>query len=152
MFTVHVLVVSGGKECPRLSVLLIGVMVSIAGEGVRVNKIVAQACYMIREGQGGLSMQVLPVGQLFPVQPAANSVQGDAGEGSFSKVLNNAINKLNNTQVAADNLAVEFLTGDIQDIHQVTIAMQEAKLSMQLAVEVRNKVIEAYQEISRMQV
>ncbi|MDD2443968.1 MAG: flagellar hook-basal body complex protein FliE [Desulfotomaculaceae bacterium] len=98
-------------------------------------------------------MQVSPVGQLSPVLPAVNSGQQETGqEGSFSKILNNAISKLNNTQVVADNLALELLTGDIQDIHQVTIAMQEAKLSMQLAVEVRNKVIEAYQEISRMQI
>ncbi len=97
-------------------------------------------------------MQVSPAGQLFPVQQAVNSGQQDAGKGSFAKILSEAIVNLNNTQVVADNMVLELLTGDIEDIHQVTIAMQETKLSMQLAVEVRNKVIEAYQEISRMQV
>ncbi len=67
-------------------------------------------------------------------------------------MLNKAIKELNDVQVKADDLACKFLTGEIQDLHLVTAAMQEARLTMQLAVEVRNKVIEAYQEISRMQV
>jgi len=97
-------------------------------------------------------MQVTALSQVLPVLPGENGNQQGAGSGSFSDILNNAIGKLNDTQIRADNLAMEFLTGEVQDLHQVTIAMQEAKLSMQLAVEVRNKVVEAYQEISRMQV
>lgn len=98
-------------------------------------------------------MEISSIGQNIPFQSGGtNKKQGDTGEGSFSEVLNNALKKLNDTQVKADNLSLELLTGEVQDIHQVTIAMEEAKLTMQLAVEVRNKVIEAYQEISRMQV
>jgi len=97
-------------------------------------------------------MQVSPLGQSFPLLPEESGNKQGAGDGSFGEILNNAIKKLNDTQVNADNLTLELLTGEIQDIHQVTIAMQEAKLSMQLAVEVRNKVVEAYQEISRMQI
>jgi flagellar hook-basal body complex protein FliE len=67
-------------------------------------------------------------------------------------MLNNALKELNDTQVKADNLTRDLLTGELQDLHQVTVAMQEARLTMQLAVEVRNKVIEAYQEITRMQI
>lgn len=97
-------------------------------------------------------MQVLPVVQPLPPQPAGAAEKQEAGGGSFSEVLNSALKKLNDTQVKADQLTRELLTGEIQDIHQVTVAMQEAKLTMQLAVEVRNKVVEAYQEISRMQI
>jgi len=97
-------------------------------------------------------MQVATLSQVLPVLPGETGNKQGAGGGSFSDILNNAIEKLNDTQIKADNLAMEFLTGEVQDLHQVTIAMQEAKLSMQLAVEVRNKVVEAYQEISRMQV
>ncbi len=75
-----------------------------------------------------------------------------AGIGSFGKALSNALEKVNLSQVKADEMIKGFLVGDVQDIHQVTIAMGEAKIMMQLAVEVRNKVIEAYQELSRMQV
>jgi len=98
-------------------------------------------------------MQVLPVGQPFlPPQPAGTGAKQEAGGASFAGVLDNALKKLNDTQVKAEQLTSELLTGEIQDIHQVTIAMTEAKLAMQLAVEVRNKIIEAYQEVSRMQV
>ena len=98
-------------------------------------------------------MEVSLIGQNIPLLPEkAAEKQGAGGEGSFSEILSNALEKLNDMQVKADNLSLGLLTGEVQDIHQVTIAMQEAKLTMQLAVEVRNKVIEAYQEISRMQV
>lgn len=97
-------------------------------------------------------MQVSPIGLPLPLQQGASGAKQGAEGGSFPEVLNNALKDLNNTQAKADNLTLGLLTGEIQDIHQVTVAMQEAKLAMQLAVEVRNKVIEAYQEISRMQV
>ncbi|PKM79132.1 MAG: flagellar hook-basal body complex protein FliE, partial [Firmicutes bacterium HGW-Firmicutes-13] len=42
--------------------------------------------------------------------------------------------------------------GEVDDLHQVIIAVEEAKLSMQFMVQVRNKIIEAYQEIARMQI
>lgn len=97
-------------------------------------------------------MQISPVGLPLLPQAAGTGEKQEAGNGSFSQMLNNALKDLNDTQVKADNLTLGLLTGEIQDIHQVTVAMQEAKLAMQLAVEVRNKVIEAYQELSRMQV
>lgn len=95
--------------------------------------------------------------QVMPVALPVSSLQIEDSKNtktnqSFGDILNNAIKEVNNAQVRADETAQNFLVGDIQDIHQVTIAMEEAKLMMHLAVEVRNKVIEAYQEISRMQV
>ncbi len=71
---------------------------------------------------------------------------------SFGQALSQALGKVNDSQIKADNMITNFLVGDVKDIHQVTIAMGEAKLMLQLAVEVRNKVVEAYQELSRMQV
>lgn len=81
-----------------------------------------------------------------------NKSQGADGDKSFGQVLLNALENVNNAQVKSDNITKKFLVGDIQDVHQVTIASEQARLMMQLAVEVRNKVVEAYQEISRMQV
>ncbi len=98
-------------------------------------------------------MEISSLGQNIPLLSGKTAEKQEAGrEGFFSEVLNSALQKLNETQIKADNLSLEFLTGEVRDIHQVTIAIQEAKLSMQLVVEVRNKIIEAYQEISRMQV
>lgn len=81
-----------------------------------------------------------------------NKSQGADGDKSFGQVLLKALENVNNAQVKSDNITKKFLVGDIQDIHQVTIAAEQARLMLQLAVEVRNKVVEAYQEISRMQV
>ncbi len=97
-------------------------------------------------------MQVSPIGQIAPILKVDAAEKQGEGSVSFSELVNSALKKLNDAQVKADDLTLQLLTGEVEDIHQVTIAMQEAKLTMQLAVEVRNKVIEAYQEISRMQV
>ena len=70
----------------------------------------------------------------------------------FSKQLTEALNNINEMQVKADDMATKLVLGEIDDLHQVTVAMEQAKLSLQLAVQVRNKVVEAYQEIARMQV
>ncbi|MDA8210598.1 MAG: flagellar hook-basal body complex protein FliE [Clostridia bacterium] len=92
------------------------------------------------------------VQQAVPLQiPETVSKIKYAEDAGFGGLLNKAIDKLNQTEIKADEVTQKFLVGEIQDIHQVTIALQEAKLTMQLAVEVRNKIVEAYQEISRMQ-
>ncbi|MDZ4042040.1 MAG: flagellar hook-basal body complex protein FliE [Eubacteriales bacterium] len=80
-----------------------------------------------------------------PVVPAGN-------QPGFGELLARAIETVNAEQVKADVTIQKFLTGEIQDVHQVMIAGQQARLTMQLALEVRNKVVEAYQEISRIPV
>lgn len=71
---------------------------------------------------------------------------------SFSDVIKNAISEVNNTQSKADSTALKIASGDPIEIHQAVIEMQKAVSSFQLTVQVRNKIIEAYQEIIRMQV
>ncbi len=99
-------------------------------------------------------MKILPAeqSQLLPPAGAGAKKEAGSGESEFADLLNNALNNLNETQLKAEKLTLDLLTGEVQDLHQVTIALQEAKLTMQLAVEIRNKVVEAYQEVSRMQV
>jgi len=98
-------------------------------------------------------MKIVPA-QPSQLPPAGTGAKKDAGDGgsAFADLLNNALHDLNQTQLKAEKLTQDLLTGEVQDLHQVTIALQEARLTMQLAVEMRNKVIEAYQEVSRMQV
>ncbi|MEW6172076.1 MAG: flagellar hook-basal body complex protein FliE [Bacillota bacterium] len=74
------------------------------------------------------------------------------GSASFGTVLNEMLKEVNASQVKADESIQGFLSGQIQDLHQVVAATEEARLMLELAVQVRNKVVEAYQEISRMQV
>lgn len=71
---------------------------------------------------------------------------------SFAQILAQQLDQVNIAQIKADETTKQFLAGNIQDVHQVMIAAQEAKITLQLAVEIRNKIIEAYQEISRMPV
>ncbi len=71
---------------------------------------------------------------------------------NFTDVLNNALNQVVNDVKSADDLSNKLATGDVKDLHQVMIAMEKADLGVQLTVQVRNKIVEAYQEIMRMQV
>ncbi|HBT47691.1 MAG TPA: flagellar hook-basal body complex protein FliE [Peptococcaceae bacterium] len=70
---------------------------------------------------------------------------------SFGELLSAKLRELNDSQKQADRLTLQYLAGQVQDLHQVTLALEQASLSLQLAVQVRNKVLEAYQEIFRMQ-
>ncbi|MBP1890051.1 flagellar hook-basal body complex protein FliE [Clostridium moniliforme] len=82
---------------------------------------------------------------------AQKVVETKENSGSFSKVLGDAINKVNELQVNADNKAEGLIKGENVNMHDVMLSMQEAQISMQLLIETRNKVVEAYQEINRMQ-
>ncbi|WP_027363332.1 flagellar hook-basal body complex protein FliE [Desulfotruncus alcoholivorax] len=98
-------------------------------------------------------MNIVPIAT--PIQGVSQVQQTNTGnnsKSSFKDIFDNAIKNLNDNQLKVEDTVKKFLTGEIQDVHTVVIAMEEAKLGMQLAVEVRNKLVEAYQEISRMQV
>ncbi|NFD76350.1 flagellar hook-basal body complex protein FliE [Clostridium botulinum] len=70
---------------------------------------------------------------------------------NFSEILKDKLDGVNAKQVKADNSTEAFIKGDETDIHNVMLNAEEAKMSMELAVQVRNKLVEAYQELSRMQ-
>jgi flagellar hook-basal body complex protein FliE len=71
---------------------------------------------------------------------------------SFGETLGKAVNSVNQAQLGADSAITRLAAGEPVDLHQVMIAMEKADIATQLATEVRNKLIEAYQEIMRMQV
>lgn len=78
--------------------------------------------------------------------PAAASGQ------SFENVLGGMIQEVNSRQVQAADKMQGVLSGDGVPLHQAVLAMEEASISFQLMVEVRNKLLESYQEIMRMQI
>ena len=84
-----------------------------------------------------------------------NNVEGkglvEKENNSFKDIISDAMNELNNKQVKADELTQDFISGNVDDLHTVLIATEEARLSLELAVQVRNKCIEAYKEINNMQ-
>ncbi|WP_418790250.1 flagellar hook-basal body complex protein FliE [Phosphitispora sp. TUW77] len=75
----------------------------------------------------------------------------DKGMG-FADILKNSINEINSLQLQSEELKNNLVTGDLNDLHQVTIAAEKSSLAFQLTLQIRNKVVEAYQEIMRMQV
>ena len=70
----------------------------------------------------------------------------------FENYLKDSLNKVNDLQVEADRQSVLLATGQAESIHDITIASAKAKVSLELTMAVRNKVVEAYKEIMRMQV
>ena len=70
---------------------------------------------------------------------------------NFTDVLNNAVNKVNDSQVKANNDIEALIKGDDITMHEVMISTQEAQISMQLMLEMRNKLYDAYKELSSVQ-
>lgn len=76
-----------------------------------------------------------------------------AGAGSaFGQALTDAISGLSQSQNAANDASVRLAAGEPIDLHEVMLADQTASLQFQLAVQVRNKLVEAYTDVMRMQI
>lgn len=70
---------------------------------------------------------------------------------SFSKVIGDVINNVNDKQIESNNMIDSFIKGEDVTMHDVMLSMQESQMSMQLLIEMRNKMVEAYQEINKVQ-
>lgn len=70
----------------------------------------------------------------------------------FSSSLKDAVERVDGAQKAAEGQIEAFVAGEQENVHEVVIAMNEAKLSFQLMTQVRNRILETYQELMRMQV
>ena len=87
------------------------------------------------------------------IAPQAPTMPGvDSQNGGFASSLKNAINSVNQAQLDSDRKMQELATGKTNNIHETMIAAEKAELSFQLMVRVRNKIIDAYQEVMKMQV
>ncbi|ABC30792.1 flagellar hook-basal body complex protein (FliE) [Hahella chejuensis KCTC 2396] len=71
---------------------------------------------------------------------------------SFADWLGGEVNQVNQQLAAADSAARTLATGEAENLHQVMIALDKAQLSMSLMVEVRNRLLESYQEVMRMSI
>jgi flagellar hook-basal body complex protein FliE len=83
--------------------------------------------------------------------PAAPTVTAPT-EGSFGNLLGRMVQDVNAKQLAAGQSVQGLMSGQAVSLHQTVIAMEEASVSFQLMVEVRNKLLESYQELMRMQI
>ena len=96
----------------------------------------------------------IPARELEGISPAIPQISipsADAG-GSFASMLGGFVGEVNDKQAAAGAAMQGLLAGQNVSLHQAMIAMEEASVSFQLMAEVRNKLVESYQELMRMQV
>ncbi len=85
-------------------------------------------------------------------QPTGNNSTENVGGKSFADTLNEAIGSVNQLQKESDEKIQELATGKTDDIAGVMIATEKADIALRAMVQVRNKIIDAYQEIMKMQV
>ena len=102
-----------------------------------------------------MPMPAIPaIGAVQPVAtsylPSAGAVS-DAGDGGFATSLTSAVDNLQSLQSASNELAVQAVTGDLTDIHNATLASTRAQVTLELVAAVRNKGVDAFNEIMRMQ-
>lgn len=85
------------------------------------------------------------VGQIGPVAGPA-----EAAPGQFQSVMKTALETVNSMKNSADATVQRFLSGEGGELHQVALEQQQAQLAFDLLLQVRNKAVQAYQEVMRM--
>lgn len=71
---------------------------------------------------------------------------------SFSTFLNESLDKVNSLEKETEEYNLRLSTGELDNIHEAMIAAQKADIALQLTMQIRNKVLDAYKEIMRMQI
>lgn len=84
------------------------------------------------------------------LQHAARPTQGTAAE--FVSLLDKFVGDVNDSQMKADETVRALAAGKIENVHEVMLAEVEADLSFKMLVQTRNKLVEAYKEVMRMQI
>ncbi|MEQ6901947.1 flagellar hook-basal body complex protein FliE [Nocardioides sp. YIM 152588] len=100
---------------------------------------------------GAFAGSVSGVG-LAPADVSGTSGADGVSGAEFGDLLIDGIDRLEGLTDKADNLAVQAATGQLENIHDYTIAASEAQVATQMTVALRNKALEAFNEIMRMQV
>ena len=96
----------------------------------------------------------VPSSKIFDKITLSDGKQDSSGTAasSFLDVLKTKIDGVNQKQLDSENITEQFIKGGDVDVHQVMLAGEEAKMSLELAVQIRNKLIDAYQELNRTQI
>ncbi|HYP06941.1 MAG TPA: flagellar hook-basal body complex protein FliE [Bryobacteraceae bacterium] len=92
--------------------------------------------------------RISDVSTVLPLDAAKTKVS-DAPD--FQNVLRDALARVENSRSIADQAVDQFITGESQDLHSTVLATQKASLDFEYLLQVRNKVVQGYQEIMRMQ-
>jgi flagellar hook-basal body complex protein FliE len=100
-------------------------------------------------------MSITPISAI-PSIASLTGVQGTqptgaTGASGFANAMSGAVDNLQQLQSTSDTLAIQAVTGSLNDIHTATIAASRAEVTLELAAAVRNKGVDAFNEIMRMQ-
>lgn len=95
------------------------------------------------------ALKLMPTG-IKNIEATTTAVEG--GTKSFGEFLTGALGEVNKLQASSVKASFDLAAGNLQDVSQVTIAAEKASIAMQLTMQVRNKMIDAYQEVMRMSV
>ena len=97
-------------------------------------------------------LSIKPTGPHIDLASLPDRVRIEEGGTEFSEILGTAIKSVNDLQSKAGEEVQKAMTGEMTDIHTAMIAVQKADVSFQMMMQVRNKLVSAYQEIMKMQV
>ncbi len=89
--------------------------------------------------------------RILPAEADMTSLRPPASESGFRDVLHSAIDDIQQLEGQAETKVAGVIDGNGADVHSAMIAVEKADLSFQLMMQVRNKIVSAYEEISRMQ-
>lgn len=84
--------------------------------------------------------------------PAGGLPSGDVANSPFSQLASRFVQDANSSQLASDKAIQNFATGETDNVHDVVLSMAKADLEFRFLLEIRNRLIESYQELMRMQV
>lgn len=104
------------------------------------------------ELQGMTGLKGIQLPKDVELKPKHFDIEVGEIQDSFADMLTRAINGVDDTMKTSEQNVQNYVAGKTDNVHEVMISMQRAQLSFQMMVEVRNKAIEAYNEISRMQI
>ena len=93
---------------------------------------------------------ILPI-QGIPLPDIRPAIGPAAGSGQFQNALETAVKHVEQSRADASQAVSQFLSGQNEELHSAALATQRAELSAELFLQVRNKIVQAYQEIMRMQ-
>lgn len=99
-----------------------------------------------------IALPVVPAPVIAPIRPVANAGISAGNAGVFQEVFAQSIATVEANRAAAAQSVDRFLSGEGEDLHKVALATQKADLSFEMFLQVKNKVVSAYQEIMRMQI
>lgn len=107
-----------------------------------MNDITIQSNLKALQGPGG------PAGRIELKEDSSQAGNGP----SFADTLTQSLEKVNDLQKEADAAIKDFVSGETRNIHETMIAVNKADLAFRLTMQVRNKIVEAYQEVLRTQI